>query len=156
MTSAAPVKNVTWVEPAAWDIVPGVNKDRYQRNLAKRRIEGRGRVVDRGYDTYFKHFMTFDSDYLAQQHGLLKANVNEAVVSASYVRALQDAHPVRVEMEHEAERKRALEYNTPWAKRARPAEPAPEPEEMVVRHIPFGPKGQTLRVEVPKSLDTGE
>ena len=123
-TASAPAPTtVIWVGPAAWDSVPNVNKARYDRNAAKRPL-----VPDRGYDVYLKQFSTFTSSYLHQQLGeTLKANVEEAAVCANYVRVLKYSVLLCKERDEELERNRALDYDTPSAKRACPVEPASEP-----------------------------
>ena len=158
-------KKLQWVEPAPWDIVPGIQPTRCKAFYDSRRIYKKNTahlVPDRGYDVYLDEYMTKTTEWLELQlehPDGVRANVQNAVVCSNLVNALKDALTKKRDQDELAKHSADLvrfSLDGPPAKRPRAVEPAPPPEPTVTRHVPYGPRGQTIRVEVPVSLDAGD
>ena len=157
---------IQWVEPAPWNSLPGVCDIRHKALYESRRTYLRGNahlVPDFGYDYYLDAFMAKPTEFLEMQlehPSGMKANVQNAVVCENVVKALKDAVVKKREFDEMAKHSMDLvcfALDGPPPKHPRLAEPpAPPSEEMVIRHVPCGPKGATMRVEVPRSLDAGD
>ena len=157
---------ILFVEPAPWDSLHGVCDIRWKALYDSRRVYLGGNkhlVPDLGYDHYLDEYMKKPTEFLEMQlehPSGMKANVQNAVVCANAVNALKDAVFKKREIDEMA--KHSMELVSfallgPPPKHPGVAEPPPPPaEEMVIRHVSYGPKGQTLRVEVPRSLDAGD
>ena len=110
-------------------------------------------VVDLGYEEYRNILSKRSLDNLeGDLYYTFRFNVENACVSVSYVKAFFDVLSAKRTADaalpsykkHYSHDTPTLYFDdSPW-------------NDVVVRHVPFGPKGQTIRVEVPRALDAGD